>query len=111
MVWFDFKALCAGPRSQNDYIEIASQFHTVLLSDVPCMPARMASEARRFAWLVDVLYDRRVKLMLSAECQPEDLYREGPLAHEFPRIVSRLREMQSAAYLALARRDVDTALT
>lgn len=111
MIWFDFKSLCAGPRSQNDYIEIASQFHTVLLSDVPCMPVRMASEARRFAWLVDVLYDRRVKLMLSAECQPEDLYREGPLAHEFPRIVSRLQEMQSAAYLALARRNVDTALT
>jgi cell division protein ZapE len=61
VVWFDFKTLCGGPRSQNDYLEIASQFHTVLLSDVPHMPVRMASEARRFTWLVDVLYDRRVQ--------------------------------------------------
>jgi cell division protein ZapE len=111
VVWFDFKLLCGGPRSQNDYIEIATTFHTVLLSDVPAMPARMASEARRFAWLVDVLYDRRVKLLMSAEVMPLELYREGPLAHEFPRIVSRLNEMQSAGYLALARRDVDTSLT
>jgi cell division protein ZapE len=111
VVWFDFKALCGGPRSQNDYIEIASQFHTVLLSDVPRMPARMASEARRFAWLVDVLYDRRVKLILSAQVAPQELYIEGPLAHEFPRIASRLEEMRSNDYLASARRDVDTALT
>ncbi|MFZ2389055.1 MAG: cell division protein ZapE, partial [Polaromonas sp.] len=66
VVWFDFKALCGGPRSQNDYLEISTQFHTVLLSDVPHMPVRMASEARRFTWLVDVLYDRRVKLIMSA---------------------------------------------
>ena len=111
VVWFDFKALCGGPRSQNDYLEIASQFHTVLLSDVPHMPVRMASEARRFTWLVDVLYDRRVKLIMSAEVAPEALYTEGPLAHEFPRTMSRLNEMQSAAYLALERRDVNTAIT
>ena len=111
VVWFDFRTLCGGPRSQNDYLEIASRFHTVLLSNVPTMPVRMASEARRFTWLVDVLYDRRVKLILSAEAQPEALYSEGPLAHEFPRTVSRLREMQSAEFLALARRDVDTSLT
>ena len=66
VVWFDFRTLCGGPRSQNDYLEIATQFHTVLLSDVPHMPVRMASEARRFTWLVDVLYDRRVKLIMSA---------------------------------------------
>ncbi len=111
VVWFDFRTLCGGPRSQNDYLEIASRFHTVLLSNVPYMPLRMASEARRFTWLVDVLYDRRVKLILSAQVQPEALYTEGPLAHEFPRTVSRLREMQSAQFLALARRDVDTSLT
>ena len=111
VVWFDFKELCGGPRSQNDYLELATQFHTLLLSGVPAMSPRMASEARRFTWLVDVLYDRRVKLILSAECEPELLYTEGQLAHEFPRTVSRLREMQSAEFLALARRDVDTSLT
>ncbi|MEJ7687918.1 MAG: cell division protein ZapE [Variovorax sp.] len=111
VVWFDFKTLCGGPRSQNDYLEIATQFHTVLLSDVPHMPVRMASEARRFTWLIDVFYDRRVKLIMSAEVAPEALYTEGPLAHEFPRTVSRLNEMQSAEFLALERRVVDTGLT
>ncbi len=111
VVWFDFRTLCGGPRSQNDYLEIASRFHTVLLSNVPQMSPRLASEARRFTWLVDVLYDRRVKLIVSAAVRPEELYTEGPLAHEFPRTVSRLHEMQSAEFLALARRDVDTSLT
>jgi len=111
VVWFDFKALCGGPRSQNDYLEIATQFHTVLLSDVPHMPVRMASEARRFTWLVDVLYDRRVKLIMSAEVLPEALYTEGPMVHEFPRTVSRLNEMQSIEFLALEHRTVDTTLT
>ncbi len=111
VVWFDFRTLCGGPRSQNDYLEIATQFHTVLLSDVPYMPVRMASEARRFTWLVDVLYDRRVKLIVSAQVPPEALYTEGPLAHEFPRTVSRLVEMQTAEFLGLERRMVDTSLT
>ena len=111
VVWFDFKTLCGGPRSQNDYLEMASQFHTVLLSDVPHMPVRMASEARRFTWLVDVLYDRHVKLIISAAVPPEALYTEGPLAHEFPRTISRLNEMQSTQYLALERRIVDTTIT
>ncbi len=111
LVWFDFKTLCGGPRSQNDYLELASQFHTVLLSDVPQMQVRMASEARRFTWLIDVLYDRRVKLIMSAEVAPEMLYTDGPLAHEFPRTASRLNEMQSAEFLALDRRLVDTRLT
>lgn len=111
VVWFDFKTLCGGPRSQNDYLEIATQFHTVLLSDVPHMPVRMASEARRFTWLVDVLYDRRVKLIMSAAVAPEALYTEGPLLREFSRTVSRLREMQSMEFLALERRNVDTTLT
>ena len=111
VVWFDFKTLCGGPRSQNDYLEIATQFHTVLLSDVPHMPVRMASEARRFTWLIDVLYDRHVTLIMSAAVAPEDLYTEGPLVHEFPRTVSRLNEMRSMEFLALAHRTVDTSLT
>jgi cell division protein ZapE len=111
LVWFDFRALCGGPRSQNDYLEIASQFHTVLLSNVPHMPVSMASEARRFTWLVDVLYDRRVKLIMSAAVLPEQLYTQGPMAHEFPRTASRLNEMQSAEFMAEERRVVDTRLT
>ncbi|MEW5885091.1 MAG: cell division protein ZapE [Pseudomonadota bacterium] len=111
VVWFDFRTLCGGPRSQNDYLELANQFHTVLLSHVPHLPVNMAAQARRFTWLVDVLYDRRVKLIVSAAVPPEQLYTEGPLAHEFPRTVSRLNEMQSRTYLLQARREVDTGLT
>ena len=111
IVWFDFKELCGGPRSQNDYLEIASRFHTVLLSDVPQMFVRHASEARRFTWLIDVLYDRHCKLIMSAAVPPEQLYTEGPLAHEFPRTISRLHEMQSAEYLARPHRTVDTKIT
>jgi len=110
VVWFDFETLCGGPRSHHDYLEIASRFQTVFLSDVPQMNERMASPARRFTWLVDVLYDRRVKLVMSAQVPPEQLYLQGPLSHEFPRTVSRLTEMQSQEFLALERRDVDTAL-
>ncbi len=111
VVWFDFRTLCGGPRSQNDYLEIAQQFHTVILSNVPQMPPRFASEARRFTLLVDVLYDRRVKLVCSAAVAADQLYTEGPLSHEFPRTVSRLQEMRSAEYLALERREVDTRIT
>ncbi|MEO8835531.1 MAG: cell division protein ZapE [Caldimonas sp.] len=111
VVWFDFRELCGGPRSQNDYLELAARFHTLLLSGVPQMSPRLASEARRFTWLIDVLYDRRVKLIMSAAVEPEALYTEGPLVHEFPRTISRLREMRSAAFLAEARRTVDTSLT
>ncbi len=111
VVWFDFRTLCGGPRSQNDYLELAQQFHTVILANVPEMPPRMASEARRFTLLVDVLYDRRVKLVISAAVPAEQLYTEGPLSHEFVRTVSRLQEMRSAEYLALERRMVDTRIT
>jgi cell division protein ZapE len=109
-VWFDFATLCGGPRSQNDYLEIASRFHTVILSDVPQMLPRMASEARRFTWLIDVLYDHRVKLLMSAQVPPESLYLEGPMAGEFARTVSRIVEMQSREYLEAPERAVNTAL-
>jgi cell division protein ZapE len=108
VVWFDFAVLCGGPRSHNDYLEIAQQFHTVLLSGVPQMSAGQASEARRFTWLVDVLYDHRVKLIVSADAPPESLYTAGALAAEFQRTASRLVEMQSRAYLEAPRRDVVT---
>jgi cell division protein ZapE len=111
LIWFEFRALCGGPRSQNDYLEIATQFHTVLLSNVPKMEVRNASEARRFTWLIDVLYDRRVKLIMSAAVGPELLYLEGPMAHEFVRTVSRLNEMQSNEFLLEAKRSIDTSIT
>jgi cell division protein ZapE len=75
------------------------------------MPVRLASEARRFTWLIDVLYDRRVKLIMSAQVPPQELYTEGPMAHEFPRTVSRLNEMQTREFLSQERRVVDTRLT
>ena len=111
VVWFDFRTLCASARSQNDYLELAGQFETLLLSEVPRMSAQMGSEARRFTLLVDVLYDRHVKLIMSAAVPANELYTAGPLAHEFVRTVSRLHEMQSREFLALQRRGVDTRLT
>ncbi|TAL54729.1 cell division protein ZapE [Pandoraea sp.] len=111
VVWFDFQTLCGGPRSQNDYLELANRFHTVILSGVPQMTPRMASEARRFTWLVDVFYDHKVKLLISAAVPAEQLYPEGTLANEFTRTVSRLMEMQSSEYLEAPRRVVDTGLT
>lgn len=104
VVWFDFATLCGGPRSQNDYLELASRFHTIILSDVPRMGPRQASEARRFTWLIDVLYDHKVKLIMSAECEADGLYTVGPMANEFHRTVSRILEMQSREYLESERR-------
>lgn len=104
VVWFDFATLCGGPRSQNDYLEIANRFHTVVLSEVPQMSASLSSEARRFTWLIDVCYDRKVKVIIGAAVPPEDLYTVGVLAGEFERTVSRIREMQSVEYLRLERR-------
>lgn len=101
VIWFDFKSLCGGPRSQNDYLELARAYHTLLLSGIPKMSASMSSEARRFTWLVDVLYDHRVKLIVTADCEPESLYTEGTQSSEFFRTVSRLTEMRSREYLAL----------
>ena len=106
VVWFNFATLCGGPRSQNDYLELAARFHTVLLSDVPQMSASMSSEARRFTWLVDVLYDHGVKLIMSAQVEPQELYTAGMLSTEFHRTVSRIVEMQSDEYLSAKRRGV-----
>lgn len=110
IVWFDFHTLCGGPRSQNDYLELASRFHTVILSGVPRMSVAMSSEARRFTWLIDVFYDHRIKLIMSAEVEAEALYTTGVLANEFQRAVSRITEMQSREYLESSRRDGPTTL-
>jgi cell division protein ZapE len=108
VVWFDFAALCGGPRSQNDYLDLAHRFHTVFVSNVPRMSAEMANEARRFTWLVDVLYDHRVKLVLAAAVPAEELFVAGPQAEEFKRTVSRLTEMRSHEYLASTHRRYET---
>ncbi len=106
VVWFDFQALCGGPRSYADYVDLAKRFHTLIVSGVPRMSARQSDAARRFTWLVDVLYDERVKLVLSAEAPPEELFTEGQNAADFQRTVSRLHEMQSAEYRRLPVRRV-----
>jgi cell division protein ZapE len=110
VIWFDFATLCGGPRSQNDYLDIANRFHTVILSGVPEMNAEMASEARRFTWLIDVLYDHRIKLIMSAEVEPDLLYTEGKMANEFHRTVSRILEMQSREYKESTRRQAAAAI-
>jgi len=104
LVWFDFQALCGGARSYADYVDLARRFHTVMLSGIPRMSAKNADAARRFTWLVDVFYDDRIKLIASAEAPPEELFTAGENAAEFQRTVSRLHEMQSAAYLQSERR-------
>jgi cell division protein ZapE len=100
-IWFDFAALCDAPRSQRDYLEHSRSYAVLFLSDIPRMTAEMDDRARRFTWLVDILYDHRVKLVISPAVPPDDLYREGPNRQEFPRTVSRLTEMQSHDYMAL----------
>lgn len=104
VVWFEFDELCNGPRSQNDYIELARYFHTVLLSNVMQMGPRTDAQTRRFINMVDEFYDRGVNLLLSAEVPVDSLYTGGRLSFEFQRTLSRLEEMQSRDYLARAHR-------
>ena len=99
VVWFDFAALCDGPRSQRDYLGLACRFSVLLLSGIPRMTADTADQARRFTWLIDILYDHRVKLLASAAARPDDLYPEGPNRREFGLTVSRLVEMQTRDYM------------
>ena len=99
MVWFDFEALCGPPRSKNDYIELARCHQTVFMSDIPIMGGSRDDRTRRFIFLVDEFYDRRVKLVLSAEAPAQRLYIGERLAFEFQRTVSRLTEMQTPAFL------------
>jgi cell division protein ZapE len=113
VVWFEFKVICGWGRSQHDYLDLSLRFHTVIVSGVPRMGLVLAEEARRFTLMVDVFYDNRVKLIVSAETPPEKLLRieEDPgdarlraMVFEFDRTASRLVEMQSREYLAERRR-------
>ena len=104
VAWFDFQALCAGARSQEDYIELAREYQSLIVSDVPVLDAQHEDEARRFIALVDELYDRNVNLIVSAAAPPAALYRGEHLAGLFARTASRLSEMQSIEYLAREHR-------
>lgn len=104
VIWFDFAAICDGPRSQDDYIELSRLYQTVLISNVPRFDATLENQARRFIALVDEFYDRRVKLILSAAAPATEIYRGERLQHDFLRTQSRLQEMQSHDYLAEAHR-------
>ncbi len=100
VVWFEFTALCDGPRSQNDYIELAREYHAVLISNVPQMSVKIDDQARRFINMVDEFYDRNVKLVVSAAVPLAQIYAGGRLSFEFERTTSRLLEMQSHEYLS-----------
>ncbi len=100
VVWFDFEIICGGPRGPSDYVEIALCYHSILIADIPCMDDRHNDKARRLITLVDALYDRNVKLVISAEAPPAALYCGEALAGAYRRTSSRLVEMQSHDYLA-----------
>lgn len=101
IAWFDFEDICDGPRSQADYIEVARWYPAVIVADVPRFDGTLEDQARRFIALVDEFYDRRVKLIVSAEVGVNSLYAGQRLKFEFDRTISRLIEMQSNEYLAL----------
>lgn len=94
VIWIGFKSLCCDYRSQNDYLLLCKTFDTIILSNVPQLDSEQSSEARRFTWLVDILYDQKIRLIVSAAVAPDDLYKEGVYQHEFTRTISRLIEMQ-----------------
>ena len=103
VVWFAFSELCDGPRSQNDYIEIANRYKTVFLDGLPVLSSEKENQARRFVSLVDELYDRRINLVVLAQRSVDQLYEGVGLKFEFERTMSRLIEMQSPEYIASYR--------
>ena len=103
VVWFTFEELCNTPRSTEDYTQIAIFFSNVLISDIPVMNSDMDDAARRFINMIDVFYDMKVKVMLSADAEPEKIYTSKKLVFEFKRTTSRINEMQSDAYINAKR--------
>ncbi len=104
VVWFEFEAICATPRAAQDYIELAQKFNTVVVSNIPVMDEYSDDMARRFIYLIDELYNRNVKLVASAQAEPEDLYTGNMLEFAFHRTSSRLIEMRSHHYLSQPHR-------
>lgn len=103
-VWFQFSELCGGAHAQEDYLEIAHRFPTLFLSHIPNLSAEQSAEARRFTWLIDVLYDNHVRLAASSAAAPDEIYSGGAMSVEFSRTASRLTEMQTQRYLQLPHR-------
>ena len=99
LVWFDFETLCGGPRAAADYIELAQQFHTVFISDIPILRENSDDKARRFITLIDEFYDHNVILVVTAETGLEELYQGQDLSFPFARARSRLLEMQTQEYI------------
>ena len=104
MAWFDFQAICETPRSPSDYVEIARDYHTVFIGTVPVMGEGKEDVAKRFMHLIDALYDHSVKLIVTAEAPPDELYHGRRIKEAFARTVSRLHEMGSKAYLSQPHR-------
>ena len=100
VAWFEFETICSTPRAAQDYIELAQQFNTIIVSDIPVMGENSDDKARRFIYLIDELYDRNVKLIASAHAAPENLYQGDMLKFAFNRTSSRLIEMRSHQYLS-----------
>ena len=104
VVWFDFKAICEGPRSQHDYIDLSCEYHAVVISNIPALNGERDDATRRFVNLVDEFYDRNVNLIISADQPLQTLYQGSKLAFEFERTKSRLIEMQTTEFLSRAHR-------
>lgn len=107
VIWFDFRVLCFGPRSQADYLYLAERYEMVFVSGMEKLDETQRAEARRLTWLIDVLYDFRVKFCATSEVAAAEIYVEGDFANEFVRTVSRMVEMQSEEYLALPHLTLD----
>ena len=104
IAWFTFNAICEAPRAAADYIELSKQFHTIMISNIPIMDEYLDDKARRFIYFIDEMYDRSVKIIVSADAPAEALYTGDLLRFAFKRTVSRLREMRSEAYLSRSHR-------
>ena len=102
IIWFDFRVICGDMRSQLDYLELSNKFEYIIIEGVSAISPQDKDIARRFTWLIDILYDSRRKLIMSANCELSEIYQNGDNAFEFQRTVSRLTEMQTKEYLAHA---------
>lgn len=101
-IWFDFRMLCFGPRSQADYLYLSEHYEMIFVSGIEKLSQAERAEARRLTWLIDVMYDYRVKFCATCDVPVGEIYVEGDFAQEFVRTASRLTEMQSQEYLNLS---------